>query len=129
MTTHNTESEIMTIDESLKSEIPKDYEISKYLYPVDSAMDYEISFMIKVINLKRNGKLCFGVEGFDKLKNKLNDAFITPSHSRITDMFAGNDSEEIPLDFFIPNRWYYVRGIIHAYSSTPTFNLISAVEI
>lgn len=83
------------------------------LIPVDISMDYEITFMIKADALT-NAKLLFGVEGIDSLGNKLFDSFVTPTGTAVTEDFIN-----LPLNgvFAKSNQWYFVRGIIYAYSS------------
>lgn len=92
--------------------------ISNY-YAVDPNMDYEISFSMKVIT-PSDGKIKFGVEGFDKRKQKLVDATILPNNYEVTEEFLGNG---INLNKFIEDKWYNIKGIIHAYSSTIIDNL------
>lgn len=88
--------------------------VDNYLYVADPKMDYEITFAFKVDQTTNIGDvLNFGVEGYDRLKNKLNDAFILPNGDSTSEMFLSN----LPLNNFIQGKWYYVRGIIHAYSS------------
>ena len=92
--------------------------ISNY-YAVDPNMDYEISFSMKVISAS-DGKIRFGVEGFDKRKQKLTDATILPNNYEVTENFLGNG---IDLDKFVIDKWYNIRGIIHAYSTAIIENL------
>lgn len=92
----------------------ENYEVSDNLYVADSKMDYEITFALKVMSDNNGGNIKFSVEGFNSLKNKLNDSFITPNGEAISDVFFNLD-----LSKFRKNTWYYIRGIIHAYSSTP----------
>lgn len=87
--------------------------VSENLYVADSDMDYEISFYFYVNLAGKDAKLHFGVEGFDTLKNKLSDSFITPNGDSIVEKFL----DGIDLSNFINRKWYHVRGIIHAYSS------------
>lgn len=88
-------------------------EVSDRIYPSDANLDYEITFMFKVRLAGNNSKLHFGVEAFDSSKKKLNDAFITTNGSMTTEKFL----DGIPLSNFKEGVWYFVRGIIHAYSS------------
>lgn len=83
------------------------------LIPVDVSMDYEITFMIKADALT-DAKLLFGIEGIDSLGNKLFDSFVTPTGTSVTEDFIN-----LPLNgvFAKSNQWYFVRGIIYAYSS------------
>lgn len=83
------------------------------LIVVDSKLDYEITFAFKVLTtVGYDNKLTFGVEGFDVMKNKLNDSFITPNVESISETF-------FEKQLYSVNRqpWYFVRGIIHCYSS------------
>lgn len=89
------------------------------LYVADSDIDYEITFMFKIKTLGTNAKINFGVEGFDLSRNKLLDAFITPNNNKITEMFL----DGLDLSKFIMNKWYFVRGIIHAYSTNVIENI------
>jgi len=88
-------------------------DVSENLYVADPNMDYEITFMFNVQLAGNDAKIHFGVEGFDILKNKLNDAFITSDGDKVTGMFL----DGLELSHFKENQWYFVRGIIHAYSS------------
>lgn len=96
------------IDESTPLEISD-------LVIVDSKMDYEITFAFYIDKGTEWGGnfLNFGVEGFDILGNKMNDAFITPNGESISDTFFRQS-----LKIFKVGNWYYARGIIHAYSSS-----------
>lgn len=80
---------------------------------VDSKMDYEITFAFK-INSSANyySRILFALEGFDNLKNKLNDSFIKPNGESISEEFFNSY-----MNIFKKGEWYYARGIIHAYSS------------
>lgn len=87
---------------------------SDKIYVADSKLDYEIAFAFKVISGKASTvKIKFGVEGFDVLKNKLNDAFITPNGEVVSELFF-----EIPTLNLNSDCWYYARGIIHSYSTS-----------
>lgn len=94
-------------------------EISDRIYPADANLDYEITFMFKVKLAGNNSKLHFGVEAFDISKRKVNDAFITINGNSITEKFL----DGISLDKFKEGTWYFVRGIIHAYSSEVVENV------
>lgn len=84
------------------------------LIVVDSRMDYEITFAFYISGGRNSSnKLLFGVEGFDILGNKMNDAFITPNGDQISDFFFQQG-----LTTWKSGNWYYARGIIHAYSSS-----------
>ena len=83
------------------------------LIVVDSRLDYEITFAFQVRSGRNNGnRLLFGVEGFDTLTNKLNDAFITPNGDQVSEEFFN-----VPITTWRQGSWYYARGIIHAYST------------
>jgi len=89
-------------------------DVSDKIYVADSRMDYEITFAFKIVSgLSSDVKLLFGVEGFDILKNKLIDAFITPNGDIISETFFKKELLNLRT-----NCWYYARGIIHAYSSS-----------
>lgn len=89
---------------------------SDKLTVVDSKMDYEITFAFNIIEgIDKNVELRFGVEGFDNSKNKLNDAFITPDGSAVSELFF----DEMTINK-IAGTWYYARGIIHSYSTENT---------
>lgn len=94
--------------------IDEDTEISDKIYTADPSLDYEITFMFNP-QLRGNGaKINFGLEAFDASKNKLDNAFITSDGKKVTEMFM----DGLSLSNFRENQWYFVRGIIHAYSST-----------
>ena len=83
------------------------------IYVVDSRLDYEITFAFCVIGgLSQHANIEFGVEGFDSLKNKLDDAFITPNGFSVSETFF-----TIQTINKVPKIWYHVRGIIHSYST------------
>lgn len=91
----------------------EEQDVSNNLYIADSRMDYEVTFAFRIIsNLSANSHLKFGIEGFDSSKNKLNDAFILPSGDSVSESFFDIDTTNKRKDC-----WYYVRGIIHAYST------------
>ena len=85
------------------------------LIVVDSRVDYEITFAFKITKGEsdNNNEIIFGVEGFDILGNKMNDAFITPNGESISETFFQNGFKT-----WIGNNWYYARGIIHSYSTS-----------
>ena len=88
--------------------------IDNNLYVVDSKLDYEITFAFQVVGgVKQDATLIFGVEGFDSLKNKLDDAFITPNGFSVSETFF-----ELGTITKLNSVWYHVRGIIHAYSTS-----------
>lgn len=88
-------------------------DVSDNLYVVDSRLDYEITFAFRVAGgVKQDATLIFGVEGFDSLKNKLDDAFITPNGFSVSENFF-----ELKTITKLNSIWYHVRGIIHAYST------------
>jgi len=92
--------------------------VKEKLFKVDSAMDYEITFRIKANSvLSLGGNLFFGVEGFDQLKNKLNDSFIVPNGDSVSERFF-----DTAISMFKRGEWYYVRGIIHSYSTMNIYN-------
>lgn len=94
----------------------EDLDVSDNVYVVDPKLDYEITFFFK--KLSGDAKLSFGVEGFDVNKNKLYDAFITPRNDATTEYFLQN----LDLSKMIDDKWYFVRGIIYAYSSDTVEN-------
>lgn len=84
------------------------------LIVVDSRLDYEITFAFQIQEFNGNAnELLFGVEGFDIRGNKLRDSFITPNGEKITELFFDINITKS----FKTGVWYYVRGIIHSYSS------------
>lgn len=86
----------------------------KYFVVVDSKLDYEITFAIKILDgANDKNTITFGVDGYDVLKNKLSDAFITPNGDKLTDVFF-----EISEAKFKNEVWYFVRGILFSYSSS-----------
>ena len=86
----------------------------KYFVVVDSKLDYEITFAIKILDgANDKNTITFGVDGYDVLKNKLPDAFITPNGDKLTDVFF-----EISEAKFKNEVWYFVRGILFSYSSS-----------
>ena len=86
----------------------------KYFVVVDSKLDYEITFAIKILDgANDKNTITFGVDGYDVLKNKLSDAFITPNGDKVTDVFF-----EISEAKFKNEVWYFVRGILFSYSSS-----------
>lgn len=93
--------------------IDEKVEVSDKLYIADPELDYEITFMFKVGLVGNNAKLHFGIESFDSNKHKFFDSMITPNDSETTDWFLNG----VTLNNFVKNKWYFVRGIIHAYSS------------
>ena len=90
-------------------------EESENLYVVDSHIDYEITFDLKMDLSNSAAKLLFGVEGFDALKNKLPDSFVSSDGHSIKELFFDQSTS-----YFRDDVWYHVRGIIHAYSSINT---------
>lgn len=88
-------------------------EVSNNLYTADSQMDYEITFAFKLNNASSGIKVEFGVEGFDINKNYLNDSFITPNGFTISNEFLNQAT-----NVWRSGKWYFVRGIIHAYGSS-----------
>lgn len=89
------------------------------LVVVDTSIDYEVTYMFKISSSgAMTNKIKFGVEGFSKMGDKLNDCFVVPNGTTISEIFF-----EEELQKFKPNVWYQARGIIHAYSSINTENL------
>ncbi|MDD4436957.1 MAG: hypothetical protein PHS04_02850 [Tissierellia bacterium] len=89
-------------------------DVSENVYVADSRMDYEITFAFRIVSgVSSSVKLLFGVEGFDIMENRLNDAFITPNGDSISETFFEKELSNMRTDC-----WYYARGIIHAYSSS-----------
>lgn len=82
------------------------------LIPISSGLDYEITFMFKVVT-SGDGKLKFEVNGYDNLMNKLSDAFVTQSGEFVMGKFF-----EVNLSKFNKTVWYLCRGIIHSYSTS-----------
>lgn len=88
-------------------------EVLDNLYTADSQMDYEITFAFKLKNASSGIRVEFGVEGFDINKNYLNDSFVTPNGFTITNEFLNQAT-----NVWKSGKWYFVRGIIHAYGSS-----------
>jgi hypothetical protein len=88
-------------------------EVLDNLYAADSQMDYEITFAFKLKNASSGIRVEFGVEGFDINKNYLNDSFVTPNGFTITNEFLNQAT-----NVWKSGKWYFVRGIIHAYGSS-----------
>jgi hypothetical protein len=86
-----------------------------YFIAADSQMDYEVTFAFKRVTA--NGKLTFGIRGYDILKHELNDAFIHQDYRRTDNTFF-----ELELDKIQSDTWYYVKGIIHAYNTEVSTN-------
>lgn len=80
---------------------------------VDSKMDYEVSFSFIINGESGVGDVVFSIEGFDNLKNKLDDSFVTPNGESIVEKFF-----EIDVSNLVRGVRYYARGIIHSYSSS-----------
>ena len=87
-------------------------EVSDNLYTADPKIDYEITFAFKLDFSSGGIRIDFGVEGFDVNKNYLNDSFVTPNGFTITNEFFNQ-----AVNVWRPNKWYFARGIIHAYGS------------
>lgn len=87
---------------------------------VDSKLDYEITFAFQIASGAEisGNNLTFGVEGFDVMKNKLNDSFITPNGEKVSENFFIQDTK-----IWKRGVWYYARGIIHSYSTINTENV------
>lgn len=88
------------------------------IYTADPDLDYEITFMFKVDLIGKNATLNFGVEMFNNNMEKINGTIKT-DNSEVTEMFLN----QLPLNKFKENQWYFVRGIIHAYSSDVIENI------
>lgn len=88
------------------------------IYTADPDLDYEITFMFKVDLIGKNATLNFGVEMFNNNMEKINGTIKT-DNSEVTEMFLN----KLPLNKFKENQWYFVRGIIHAYSSDVIENI------
>ncbi len=91
------------------------------LFTSDSSLDYEVSFAFKVVSGKTSElKLSLEIEGFDVLKNKLNDSFITLDGNSVTDLVFDKNLINVKNGI-----WYFVRGVIHAYSTAFTENVLT----
>ena len=100
-----------------------------YMIPVDACMDYEITVALKVVTASSGGKIMAYVEGFNRDKVKLPDAFVTPNKSTVVmtvnpageSIICGNWFQygECPITYFRTQNDYYIRFIIKAYSSSP----------
>lgn len=100
-------------------------DVENNLYVVDSRLDYEITFAFQIIGDVSNfADILFGVEGFDLLKNKLNDAFITPNGFAVSETFF-----EMKTINKVPQVWYFVRGIIHSYSTANISDSLTNIGI
>lgn len=99
--------------------IDEDTDVSNKIYVADPNLDYEITFMLNPYKIGSGTKLSFGVEAFNATKTKLDNAFISSDGQRITEMFL--DKQD--LSVFLRGEWYFIRGVIHAYSSTATENV------
>ena len=88
------------------------------IYTADPDLDYEITFMFKVDLIGKNATLNFGVEMFNNNMEKINGTIKT-DNSEVTEMFLN----QLPLNKFKENQWYFVRGIIHAYGSNVIENI------
>ena len=96
----------------------EDLDVSDNVCVVDSRLDYEITFAFRVIgDPSRHTDIKFGVEGFDAMKHKLDDAFITPNGFSVSETFF-----TIQTYNKVRSVWYHVRGIIHAYSTANVEN-------
>lgn len=80
---------------------------------IDPNIDYEITFAFYINSgSSSSNRLIFGVEGFNKLGNRLVDAFVTPNGNTTSEEFV-NES----LNCWKTGNWYFARGIMHAYST------------
>lgn len=96
----------------------EDEDVSENIYVADPMVDYEITFMFKVNFWSDNTYLSFGVDGFDVHKISTMNSFITTNNDEATDWFI----KDLPLEKFIIDKWYFVRGVIHSYGSTAINN-------
>lgn len=78
---------------------------------IDPHLDYEISFFIRFSDT--SGNLNVRVDGFDNLKNKLNDSFVHPNNDSVSDYILQSQ----PMSKFNRNVWYRFSCILHAYYS------------
>lgn len=85
-------------------------DVTENMYNADCNLSYEVTFWMKT---NGKGTLNFGVEAFSEFKNLLFNGFIRLDATRVTNMFV----EGLPLDTLVPDTWYHVRGIIHAYNT------------
>ena len=94
------------------------------LIVMDSQMDYEITFAFRIssVGIGNVNKLKFSVRGYDILQRELNDSFIHQDARSIDNVFF-----EESLNKFVPNVWYYARGIIHAYSTQISENDVTNI--
>lgn len=99
-------------------------DVSENMYVVDSKLDYEITFAFNIGTVVNDLNILFGVEGFDSMKNKLNDAFITPNGDEISETFFLQN-----MNIWRRGTWYYARGIIHAYSTMNTDNVLTNLGV
>lgn len=99
-------------------------DVSDNMYVVDSKLDYEITFAFNIGTVVNDLNILFGVEGFDSMKNKLNDAFITPNGDEISETFFLQN-----MNIWRRGTWYYARGIIHAYSTMNTDNVLTNLGV
>lgn len=88
--------------------------VQKYLITADPNISYEIDFSFNIRSASNNSALTlnFGVEGFDASMNKLQDAFVDMTDSPSDGTFFAQG-----MQIWKRGTWYYVRGIIHAYST------------
>lgn len=87
---------------------------------VDSRLDYEISFRIKIASVSNDSdcQLSFGVEGFNSSKFKLQDSFIDSSGKEyVSETFLTTSAPELNKDV-----WYKFSGILRGYSCQPFEN-------
>lgn len=98
-------------------------DVSDNLYVVDSRLDYEITFAFNIHNVN-DLRIIFGVEGFDSMKNKLNDSFIIPNGDKISETFFIQN-----MNIWRKGVWYFARGIIHSYSTVNTDDISTNLGI
>lgn len=112
-------------DEAAIGRITQDVELlsGDIVYTADAQMDYEITFAFRITDNNFNkSTLDFGVEGFDINHIKLNDAFVEPNGTSVNEQFFS-----VPLSKFVEDEWYYVRGIIHAYSTVNKEQIVTNI--
>ena len=98
-------------------------DVSDNMYVVDSRLDYEITFAFNIHNVN-DLRIIFGVEGFDSMKNKLNDSFIIPNGDKISETFFIQN-----MNIWRKGVWYFARGIIHSYSTVNTDDISTNLGI
>lgn len=83
---------------------------------IDSRLDYEVSFQIKVTASNNSDcKIVFGVEGFNSSKFKLHDSFIDSSGQE----YVSETFMELPIYHLKKDVWYKFSGVLRGYSCQP----------